>query len=231
VRPGAPPPRLRGVIFDLDGTLADTLPVCFAAFRRTFETHLGETFSDREIRAMFGPSEEGILRRRCPEGWPAALETYLREYERAHAALPAPFEGVEDILVDLERLGVRRAIVTGKGAGSAAISTRVLGLARHFDVIETGSGDGGVKPDRIRAVLARWELPAAAVAHVGDAPADIEAARGAGLVALAAAWAPAAEPERLGELVPDALFLTVASFAAWIEAYAGNGSDSPRRIP
>jgi phosphoglycolate phosphatase-like HAD superfamily hydrolase len=225
------PPRLRGVIFDLDGTLADTLPVCFAAFRRTFETHLGETFSDREIRAMFGPSEEGILRRRCPEGWPAALETYLREYERAHTALAAPFVGIEDVLTALERLGVRRAIVTGKGAGSAAISSRMLGLAPHFDVIETGSGDGRIKPDRIRTVLGRWELPAAAVAYVGDAPSDIEVAREVGLVALAAAWAPTAEPERMGELVPDALFLTVASFAAWIEAHVEDGPDSPRRMP
>jgi phosphoglycolate phosphatase-like HAD superfamily hydrolase len=57
---------LQGVIFDLDGTLGDTLPVCFAAFRETFRHYLGREYSDREIRAMFGPTEEGIIQRMIP---------------------------------------------------------------------------------------------------------------------------------------------------------------------
>ena len=58
--------RLDGMIFDLDGTLGDTLPVCFAAFRTTFQSCLGRDYFDREIRAMFGPSEEGIFERLMP---------------------------------------------------------------------------------------------------------------------------------------------------------------------
>ena len=53
---------LRGVIFDLDGTLADTLPVCYAAFRAAFHRYVPErTFSDAEITSFFGPNEEGVI--------------------------------------------------------------------------------------------------------------------------------------------------------------------------
>ena len=58
---------LRGLIFDLDGTLANTLPVAIAAFQHTFRTHVGRDYSPAEIRAMFGPSEEGILRNAAPD--------------------------------------------------------------------------------------------------------------------------------------------------------------------
>lgn len=49
--------NLRGVIFDLDGTLGDTLPVCYAAYREVFEGYLGKTYRDEEIAALFGPNE------------------------------------------------------------------------------------------------------------------------------------------------------------------------------
>ena len=58
--------RIQGVIFDLDGTVGDTLPVCFASFREVFAAFLGVHYSDREIRGMFGPTEQGIIQRMIP---------------------------------------------------------------------------------------------------------------------------------------------------------------------
>ena len=107
--------KLRGMIFDLDGTLADTLPVCFAAFREVFRNYLGRDYSDQEIRAMFGPSEAGILKRRVPERSEEALADYLGAYERHHRMCPEPFPGIREILERLGRHGVRLAVVTGKG--------------------------------------------------------------------------------------------------------------------
>jgi phosphoglycolate phosphatase-like HAD superfamily hydrolase len=210
--------RLRGVIFDLDGTLGDTLPVCFAAFRATFAHYLGRRFEDHEIRAMFGPSEEGVLRRAVPARWEEALETYLREYERAHRSCTAPFPGLIAVLETLRARGLRLAVVTAKGQRSAEISARVLGLEGYFEVMETGSHDGSVKGDRIRAVLARWQIPPGEVAYVGDAASDVVVARQEGLVPLAAAWAGSTDLALLVQREPAALFPTVASFAAWIEA-------------
>jgi beta-phosphoglucomutase-like phosphatase (HAD superfamily) len=55
--------RLRGMIFDLDGTLGDTIPVCIHAFQRTFQHDRGHLFPAQDIIAMFGPCEEGMLQR------------------------------------------------------------------------------------------------------------------------------------------------------------------------
>jgi phosphoglycolate phosphatase-like HAD superfamily hydrolase len=212
---------LRGMIFDLDGTLGDTLPVCFHAFRTTFERYRGRRYGDHEIRSMFGPSEEGVLQRELPGCWQEALEFYLTEYARAHRDCVEPFPGLGAVLAALCRRGVRLAIVTGKGRRSAEISARALGLDGYFETMETGSHHGGVKADRIRDVLGRWSLPADRAAYVGDAPSDVTVAREEGLVALAAAWAATADVDGLVERAPTALFRTVASFAEWVERHTG----------
>ena len=81
---------IRGVIFDLDGTLGDTLPVCYRAFARVLGRRLGRPFSDTEIHSMFGPSEEGILARLCPADPEGALRGILGGVPRGPCGVPAP---------------------------------------------------------------------------------------------------------------------------------------------
>jgi phosphoglycolate phosphatase/pyrophosphatase PpaX len=118
------------MIFDLDGTLGETVPICIQAFQQTLHHYLGWTLMAPDVIAMFGPSEEGMLQRQLPQTWPAALEVYLKEYERAHVTCPAPFPGLTTLLTGLRRRGLRLGIVTGKGLRSATISARVLGFGR-----------------------------------------------------------------------------------------------------
>lgn len=210
--------KLAGVIFDLDGTLGDTLPVCFAAFRRALRKFSDCHHTDEEIAALFGPSEEGMIQRLVPDQWQACLETYLAEYEKESTRNARLFPGIETALRLLSERGILLAIVTGKGAHSAAISLRHLNLAKHFDVVETGSPEGGVKPGSIRKILGKWGTPPDEVAYVGDAPSDIEAAREAGVIPLAAAWATTSSAEDLGALGPLETFRSVERFIAWIDA-------------
>jgi pyrophosphatase PpaX len=214
---GGIPVQLRGVIFDLDGTLADTLPVCFAAFREVFEAQLGVTRSDDEIHALFGPSEEGIIARELPERVEESYRDYLTAYERLHAACPGLFPGIAAALEQLAERGAQLAIVTAKGPGSAAISARLLGLERHFDILEAGSPAGNEKPRSIRRVLECWHLAPEQVAYVGDSIHDVCAARAVGLLPLAVAWATTADAAALRAEGPHATFETVAEFSDWIE--------------
>lgn len=211
---------LRGAIFDLDGTLGDTLPVCYAAFRRVLGERLGRRYSDREIHALFGPSEEGILSRLVPNDPDGALEDYLAAYREAHAACPQPFPGIRDVLGSLAGRGVALAVVTGKGPGSARISLDVFGLGGFFPIVEAGSAFGPVKADAMRGLLRRWSLPAGSVVGVGDSPSDVRAARTAGIASVAAAWAPGADVGALARREPDRLFEDVASLARWLDARA-----------
>lgn len=208
-----------GVIFDLDGTLADTLPVCCAAFRPVLLDITDKHYSDDEIMALFGPNEEGILQRIAGDDWSPALERFLAEYEKHHDACQAPFAGIDDVLRQIDTRGARLAIVTGKGPGSAEISVRRLGLDRYFDLVVSGSAEGVVKADQIREIAAGWALPTSRLAYVGDTVYDMEHARAAGAIAIAAAWAQTADRQALASTGPDALFATVAELAAWVEGH------------
>ncbi|MGQ1947507.1 HAD family hydrolase [Geofilum sp. OHC36d9] len=54
--------KIKAVIFDLDGTLGNTIPLCIEAFRKSIEPLIGKKLSDQEITSTFGPSEEGTIK-------------------------------------------------------------------------------------------------------------------------------------------------------------------------
>ena len=208
--------RYNAVIFDLDGTLADTLPVCVTAFQRAFARFSERHFSQRELISMFGPTEEGTCKEVVPEHWEAALEAYLEEYERAHYICNVPFEGMRDVLDLLRGRSVPVAMVTGKGPVSAEISLRHLDLAEYFEIIETGSSKGKVKPECIARVVSGWSMEPGNVAYVGDTAYDMEAAIEAGLVPLGAGWAESATVNE-GKAMAR-IFRTVEAFRSHLEA-------------
>jgi phosphoglycolate phosphatase-like HAD superfamily hydrolase len=208
--------RLDGMIFDLDGTLTDTFPVCFVAFREALQAFTGRSYTDEEIMARFGPSEEGMLQRWVPDRWQDCLRLYLEVYEREHRRIAHLFPGVEAALTLLRVRGIPLAVVTGKGPQSAAISLAQLGLTPYFDLIETGSPEGSVKPDCVRRVLAHWGVAPARVAYLGDVASDIEASRAVGVHPLAAAWEERSDPAALRALKPLAVFDTVPQFIDWV---------------
>ena len=207
---------LRGLIFDLDGTIADTLPVCFAAFREVFHDALGRDYSDQQVGAMFGPSEEGILKRLVPNDWQRRLEQYLAAYQRLHSLCPEPFPGMRGAIDKLRERDIRLGIITGKGPKSAAISLRELGLNGLFEPVQAGSPNGGAKPAAMRRVLDSWGLAPNEAASLGDARPDIESSRHLGMTSLAAAWATTANFEMLNALAPDVIFQRVEEFHDWI---------------
>lgn len=209
---------IRGAIFDLDGTLGDTLPICYKAFGRVLRSRLGREFGNEEIHAMFGPSEEGVLGRLFPDDPQAALSEYLYAYREAHAVCTVPFEGMRGVLDLLRRHGVELGLVTGKGPGSARISLDALGLGGFFPLVETGSPHGGIKPACMLRILNCWQFPAREVIGVGDSPSDVRSARQAGIVSVAAAWAPTAVPSSLAACQPDHMFRHVPAFRCWLEA-------------
>ncbi|MFD2144587.1 HAD family hydrolase [Mucilaginibacter antarcticus] len=136
---------MKTVIFDLDGTIANTLPLCIAAFRKSIEPLLKQELSDEEIVASFGPSEEGTIRKLVPQNEEAGIKSYLKHYRELHYTCPIPFDGIADLLDFLTDKGIQLAMVTGKGPHSTVISLQQFGLTKYFNVMETGSPEGSVK--------------------------------------------------------------------------------------
>ena len=211
--------KLSGIIFDLDGTLADTMEVCLKAFQETLQHFDGRTISLRELYSLFGPSEEGILRHLLPNYGDEAYKYFLHSYERCHEACTRPFPGVEKLLDDLRSLGLRIAIATGKSAETAEISMRILRLSSRVEKLETGFVDRGGKPELIRRVVEYWGFLPDQVAYVGDFPTDLYAAEEAGVLPIGAAWAESAVL-RFEEKKDGWIFIEgVDDLAVWISNY------------
>ena len=212
-------PLLRGLIFDLDGTLGDTLPLCIEAFRRTIEPLSGRSLTDREIMDTFGPSEEGTIRQLIPDHYTAGVRDYLRYYAELHDLCPAPFPGITELLDVLRQRNLRLGMVTGKGEHSTRITLRRFGLTGYFDPVETGRPEGPGKPQGLRRVLAAWpDIAPQELLYLGDAPSDIRACQETGVPVAAVLWANTTEAAELLPLAPTYAFRTVAELRAWLLA-------------
>jgi len=214
---------LQGVIFDLDGTLADTLDVCIEAFQYAIKAHTGDHLNPAEVVALWGPTEEGVLRAAVGPEWEESVETFLSEYERLHVSVPEPFPGIRPLLEHLRTVGIPAAVVTGKGPRSAQISLEVLGIEDAFDAVEAGSIDGAIKAQKISHILERWGVPPAAVVYIGDHPHDAIEAHKAGTIAVAAAWSDHTDVEALRRSGPDEYFDSSRDFSAWLTSQTTPG--------
>ena len=214
---------LQGVIFDLDGTLADTLDVCIEAFQYAIKAHTGDHLTPAEVVALWGPTEEGVLRAAVGPEWEDSVETFLSEYERLHVSVPEPFPGIRPLLDHLRDVGIPMAVVTGKGPRSAQISLEVLRIEDAFDAVEAGSIDGAIKAQKISHILERWGVPPAAVVYIGDHPHDAIEAHKAGTIAVAAAWSDLTDVEALRNSGPDEYFDSSLDFAEWLTSQTTPG--------
>ncbi len=216
----------RALLFDLDGTLCDTLPLIYDAFREVFRRHAGRRYEDAEIRPLFGPPEEGVVRRvltgdRAEE----ALRDYLKLYQHKHAEYVPIFpERVRD-LTGLRESGLPLGIITGKGIGTARISLRETGLEDIFDIVLTGSVGFAPKPapDGLFLALRALGVRPERAAFVGDSIVDITAGKAAGCTTVGVLW-----QDRPDERVrapgsgADHLFERWEDFIAWAREWAAS---------
>jgi len=190
------PPRPRAIIFDLDGTLADTFPLIVAAWNAAITPHTGITYSDADVISRFGIPDPQMIRRELQAKGGAAceqaIELYHAHYQRRHRETVTPFEGITEMLETLRRRNVPMGMMTGKGRRSATITIDCLGWNGIFDSVVTGDDVTAQKPDPsgLLAVARALEVPPRECAFVGDSPADIGAGKAAGMVTVGAAWHP-----------------------------------------
>jgi phosphoglycolate phosphatase-like HAD superfamily hydrolase len=209
--------KIKAIIFDLDGTIADTLPLCILAFRNSVEPLINHSISDEEIIATFGPSEEGTIIALAPQHYERGVADYLYQYEILHNMCPQPFEGIKELLAFLQNKSVHVAMVTGKGKYSTDISLKYFDIKNFFEIIETGSPLGPIKAKGIQTILDQWpEISKDEVVYVGDSAGDIEAARKTGIPIIAASRASTADSSKLKQLQPDELFYTITDFSNWV---------------
>jgi 2-phosphoglycolate phosphatase len=179
-------------LFDLDGTVADTLPLIYEAFNDALAPEFGRQLADVEIRQMFGPPDHEMIRRVVTaEKTAESFERYLSTYRRRHADLVTVFDGIHELLSDARAVGVRIGIVTGKSRETAIYTLEQLDLSNLVDVVVGGDDVVNHKPDPEGLLLAIGELGGDEVQHsayAGDSAADIVAGKAAGIATIGVLW-------------------------------------------
>ncbi|MCP2036437.1 phosphoglycolate phosphatase/pyrophosphatase PpaX [Planomicrobium sp. HSC-17F08] len=210
---------MKAILFDFDGTLANTLPVCDAAFQHVFEEFDGRELSSAEVRAMFGPSETGIIRKNLnhPDK-DEAIEQYYAKYLERHDELVEPNQEIHDLLLQLKESGMKLGIVTGKARRSLDISLEALGWEGLFDAIITGDDAARPKPDPegVLKTLAQLRITKNEAVFIGDSDADILAGIEAGVLTIGVQWLPDFQTLEFAA-VPDFYFKTVNDFKGALE--------------
>lgn len=214
--------KIKGIIFDLDGTLADTLPLCIKSFQLAFEEITGIKYPESRIIQFFGQTEEGITKSIEPDRWQECFDAYIRIYKENHHLCPAIFDGTREILDFLKENNYKIAMVTGKGKPSADITLDYFGIKNYFEYIETGSAEGVIKDKCITKILNCWQIPANQTAYIGDQPSDITCSKKAGVIPIAVTWASTTNTELLEKENPYKIFSKIEDFKDWLEQITEN---------
>jgi pyrophosphatase PpaX len=205
---------MKGIIFDFDGTLADTLPVCFYAFQTVFKEFDGTEVTPDEIKAMFGPSETGIIRENLINtNHEQAIELYYEKYSEKHRELVLENVDINDLLLFLKNKGYKLGIVTGKAYRSLMISLQLLKMDQLFDVIITGDDVVQPKPhpEGIHKALKQLQIKSSEAIFLGDSDADILAGKQAGVLTIGVHWLPNFQTPEFS-VEPDQKFSSVDEF-------------------
>lgn len=180
------------VLFDMDGTLLDTLGDLHASVNAILSARGFPERSAGEVRSFLGYGAEVLIRRSLPDGTDEetaaeALRAY-RDYYAAHAdILTRPYEGVPEVLAALRAAGRRAAVVSNKPDGA----TRAL-AKRYFGDLPAMGEHAPLRrkpwPDMVDAALGMLGAPRKGAVYVGDSEVDVQTARNAGLPVIAVSW-------------------------------------------
>jgi len=184
--------RPDAVLFDLDGTLVDSIELIVRTWQATVEEHLGIVHSRGEVIPRIGRSLESLFDELDPSKTARMASSYRERMAAWHDDWIRGYPGVDGLLAGLATAGVRIGLVTSKSRASAQISLRFFDLERWLETIVTSDRTDRHKPDPTPLLLAASDLglDPGACWYVGDSVHDLSAARAAGMVAVAALWGP-----------------------------------------
>ena len=209
------------VIFDLDGTIMDTLEDLTEAVNHALRLQGFPPRTREEVRRLIGNGIASTMRRAVPEGsgdgaFRQAL-TDFRDYYLNHVnVFTRPFEGIPELLDAMAATGIRSAVNSNKvdSATQALCRAHLPGklafvLGEQPDIPRKPAPDGAHRIMRQLGARPDWTL------YVGDGEADIQTAANAGIDCAWVAWGYRKRPE-LGDLAIPHAFTTVRALRDYI---------------
>jgi pyrophosphatase PpaX len=183
------PPAL---LFDLDGTLVDSIELILSSARHAFVDFDGHAPSDEEWRSSIGRPLQAVLREYASSDAEAdRLLGRYREYQLAnHDRLMRAYEGIVAALRGFAAAGHPMAIVTSKADWLALKALEFVGVADLFPVIVGCDTCVNHKPhpEPVENALARLDVSPDNAIFVGDSPHDVESGRAANVYTIGVTW-------------------------------------------
>jgi len=214
--------RFRLVVFDWDGTLADSTVIIAQALQQACRD-VGEAVpNDVDARFVIGLGLGDTLRLVAPnlpaEQQPAFIARYRHHYLSRDGSIPL-FSGARELLSDMDAAGYLLAVATGKSRVGLDRALAQQGVGGFFTATRCADeGFAKPHPDMLLHLMDRVGVGAADTLMIGDTTHDLELARNAGVAALAVAYG-AHPPEDLLAHRPLATLHSIAELRAWL---AGN---------
>lgn len=186
--------RFDTVLFDLDGTLLDTLEDILGAANYTLREMGYPERTLEEMRRFVGNGAEMQVRRAFGAGADEALiQRALIRYKAYYAAhcreKTRPYDGVPELLAELKRRGYRLAVVSNKPDEAVRpLAAQYFGGLTDAAMGETAARRRKPAPDMVNDALAALGADRTRAVYVGDSEVDIETARNAGLPCISVCW-------------------------------------------
>jgi pyrophosphatase PpaX len=195
-------------LFDLDGTLIDSIDLILRSYRHTMQIHRANAPLPPDDVWMKGLGTPLWVQFRHWTEDEAEIEAMVATYRAYnlthHDALVRPYEGVVAEVLQLQMKGKRLGLVTSKLKDGAIKGLRLAGLDQAFEIV-IGAGDVTHPKPHPEPVLKALDLlgaPAADTVFIGDSRHDLECGRAAGVQTAAVLWGPF-DRAHLADLTPD----------------------------
>ena len=182
---------LKGIIFDFDGTLAETNTLILKAMEKTFVALFGACDDEQQLLDCIGPPLIETARRLFPENPELFFETYRKYQFELHDGLVTAYPGVMEMLDKLYEMDLKLAIVTSKKRDTFLKGLHKLEMEKYFyaTVAEDDVTRHKPNPESMNLVLSQLGLRADECIMVGDNYHDILAAHAVGMKSVAVGWA------------------------------------------
>ncbi len=182
------------VIFDLDGTLIDTLHDLTDSINHVMRLHGFPERSVPEIRSFVGNGIPTLVRRSLPSGTPESTAVIctneMNDYYKTHAKIKTmPYEKISELLEELNKMKIKTAVVTNKSEPAA----KILCNEFFFDKLTAVIGDNGKDalkpaPDNVFRALKLLGSDKNSAIYVGDSDVDILTAQNANVKSVGVLW-------------------------------------------
>ena len=186
--------RYKAVLFDMDGTVLDTLTDLTNAVNHILELYKMPRRSPREVASFLGNGAAALLRMSAAPNTPEEqltemLRVYQPWYDSHCAVFTAPYPGILALMQSLRAAGVKQAVISNKQDSAV----KRLAAAHFPGLLETAVGESATvrrkpNPDAVLAALREMRLSPADAVYVGDTEVDLRTAENAGLACAVVGW-------------------------------------------